>query len=121
MPGPQAEALVEIVNDAMNDLVTKEFLKVELDRSFNELERKLDRKLDERFGTVDEKFDKVNERFERADASINELKLSIAALGKSQAWGLVYMCGFIIATAALLFTTFQFFGTDAGAAPMIFP
>ena len=121
MPGPQAEALVEIVNDAMNDLVTKEFLKVELDRSFNEFERKLDRKLDERFGTVDEKFDKVNERFKRADASINELKLSIAALGKSQAWGLVYMCGFIIATAALLFTALQFFGTDAGAAPMIFP
>ncbi len=135
MPGPQAEAVVEVVNDAMNDLVTKEFLKVELDRSFNEFERKLDRKLDERFGKfegrfetidtrfdkVDEKFDRVNERFERTDASINELKLGIAALGKSQAWGLVYMCGFIIATAALLFTALQFFGADAGAAAMIFP
>lgn len=40
MPGPQTGAVVEIVNDAMKDLVTKEHLTVELDRRFTRLEAK---------------------------------------------------------------------------------
>ena len=138
MPGPQAGAVVEIVNDAMTDFVTKEYLTVELDRSFSKFERKIDRKLDERFDKVDEKFDKIDEKFdkidekferidgkfdkidgkfekmggkfEKVDANINELKLSIAELGKSQAWGFASMYGFTIAAGALLFAALQFFG-----------
>ena len=118
MPRPQAEAAVEIVNEAMTNLVTKEYLTVELDRSFNEFERKIDRKLDKRFAKVDEKFEKVDEKFEKVnerfanvDTSINDLKLSIAALGRSQAWGFVSLSGITIAAWALLFTTLQFFGS----------
>ena len=167
MPEPQAGAVVEVVNDAMKNLVTKEYLKAELARSFDKFERrferKIDRKLDERFGKVDETFGVFNERFaqinerfvqinerfgqvdkkfeqvdkrfeqvdkrfeqideklEKMDTNFNELKLSIAELGKSQAWGVVYMCGFTIAVGALLFTALQFFGTGAAAAPARFP
>ena len=113
MPAPQAEAVIEIVNDAMTDLVTKEYLTVELGRSFNEFERKLDKrfaKVDAKFDKVDERFDKVNEKFVKLDAGINDLKLSIAELGKSQAWGFVSIFGITIAAGALLFTALQFFG-----------
>ena len=57
------------------------------------------------------RFEKIDERFERVDISINELKLRIAELGKSQAWGFVTMCGINIASLALLFAAMQFFGT----------
>ena len=73
MPEPQAEAVVEVVNDTMNDLVTKEYLTVELDRSFNEFERKIDHKLDERFGKVDGKFDKIDVRFEKIDVRFEKI------------------------------------------------
>lgn len=109
LPEPQAGAVVEVVNDAMKNLVTKEYLKAELDSRFSKFERKINRKLDERFAKVDEKFEKM-------DTNFNELKLSIAELGKSQAWGFVYMCGFTIAVGALLFTALQFFGVGAAAA-----
>ncbi len=104
---PQAGAVVEVVNDAMKNLVTKEYLKAELDRSFNKFERKLERKFDKRFKKIDSNF--------------NELRLSIAELGKPQAWGFVCMCGFTIAVGALLFAALQFFGTGAAAAPMDVP
>ena len=81
--------------------MTKEYLKV-------------NGKLAKRPKTIDEKFDKI-------DASFSELKLSIEALRKSQARRFVFMYVFIIAVQALLFVALQFFGTDAGAAPMIFP
>ena len=117
MPGPQAGAVAEVVNDAMTDLVTKEYLTVELDRGFNEFERGIDRKLDKRFGKVDEKFAKidekfakVDEKFAKVDENINELKLGIAELGKSQAWGFFSVCGTVIAAGALLFAALQFFG-----------
>ena len=57
MPEPQAGAVVEVVNDAMKDLVTKEFLTAELDRRFGKFESKMDR----RFGAVDKEFAKVRE------------------------------------------------------------
>ena len=51
MPQRQAEATAELVNDAMSDLVTKQYLSDELDRRFSEFERKMD----QRFKKVDEK------------------------------------------------------------------
>ena len=55
MPQRQAEATAELVNDAMSDLVTKQYLSAELDRRFSKFERKMERKMDERFKKVDEK------------------------------------------------------------------
>ena len=121
MPEPQAGVVVEVMNDAVKNLVTKEYLKAELDSRFSKFERKIDRKLDERFGEVEGKFGKMDEKFEKTNANINELRLSIAELGKSQAWGFVYVCGITIAVAALLFSALQFFGTGAAAAPVNVP
>ncbi len=73
MPEQQAEAVAEVVNDAMTSLVTKEYLRAELDRS------------------------------------TNELKLSIAHLGRAVAWGFASMCVFAIALTTLLFAALQFF------------
>ena len=103
MPEPQADTVVEVVNDAMTDLVTKEYLKVELHRSFAEFERKIDK------------------RFGKIEADVNELKLRIAELGKSQAWGFVYVCATNIAALAAFFAALQYFGADPAPPPMIFP
>ena len=135
MPEPQADIVVEVVNDAMTDLVTKEYLKVELHRSFTEFERKIDKrfdKIDERFDKIDERFEKIDgkfekiegkfgSRFEKIDADINELKLRIAELGKSQAWGFVYVCATNIAALAAFFAALQYFGADPAPPPLIFP
>ena len=102
MPGPQAGAVVEIVNDAMKDLVTKEYLTVELDRRFAKVDRrfaKLESKVDQRFAKVDQRFTRLEAKTETAFAN----------LGKSQAWGFFYMSTLTIAVAALLFTALQFF------------
>ena len=95
MPGPQAGAVVEIVNDAMKDLVTKEHLTVELDRRFA--------KVDQRFTKLESK---VDQRFTRLEA---KTETAFANLGRSQAWGFFYMSTLTIAVAALLFTALQFF------------
>ena len=174
MPEPQAGAVVEVMNDAVKNLVTKEYLKTELDSRFSKFERKIERKIDrkfeehfgevdgklgkmdenfekvderfekiherfekvderfekiherfekvdERFEKIDERFEKIDEKFEKTNANINELRLSIAELGKSQAWGFVYVCGITVAVAALLFSALQFFGTGAAAAPVNVP
>ncbi len=102
MPGPQAGAVVEIVNDAMKDLVTKEHLTVELDRRFAKVDRrfvKLESKVDQRFAKVDQRFTRLEAKTETAFAN----------LGRSQAWGFFYMSTLTIAVAALLFTALQFF------------
>lgn len=98
MPGPRAGAVVEIVNDAMKDLVTKEHLTVELDRRFA--------KVDRRFAKVDQRFAKVDQRFTRLEA---KTETAFANLGRSQAWGFFYLSTLTIAVAALLFTALQFF------------
>ena len=41
MPRPQAEAAVEVVNDAMRNLVTEKHFNAELDRRFTRLEAKI--------------------------------------------------------------------------------
>ena len=83
MPRPQAEAAVEVVNDAMQNLVTKKHFNAELDR----------------------RFAKVDQRFTRLEAKI---ETAFANLGRSQAWGFVSICGITIAAWALLFTALQF-------------
>ena len=83
MPRPQAEAAVEVVNDAMRNLVTKKHFNAELDR----------------------RFAKVDQRFTRLEAKI---EIDFANLGRSQAWGFVSICGITIAAWALLFTALQF-------------
>ena len=83
MPRPQAEAAVEVVNDAMQNLVTKKHFNAELDR----------------------RFAKVDQRFTRLEAKI---ETAFANLGRSQAWGFVSIWGITIAAWALLFTALQF-------------
>ena len=106
MPEPQAGAVVEIVNDAMKDLVTKEYLTAELDRRFG--------KVDKRFGKVDKRFGKMDKRFTKLEAKIDT---SVAELGKSQARGLLSMSAINIAIASLLFVALQYFGAEPGAGP----
>lgn len=55
MPERQADAVVDVVNDAMKNLVTKEYLTAELDR---------------RFGAVDKRFADVDNRFTKMDAKM---------------------------------------------------
>ena len=113
MPGPQAGAVVEIVNDAMKDLVTKEYLTVELDRRFSRVGQRF-AKVDQRFTKLESKVDqrfaklesKVDQRFTRLEA---KTETAFANLGRSQAWGFFYMSTLTIAVAALLFTALQFF------------
>ncbi len=94
MPRPQAEAAVEVVNDAMQNLVTKKHFNAELDRRFA--------KVDQRFTRLESK---VDQRFTRLEA---KFETAVANLGRSQAWGFVSICGITIAAWALLFTALQF-------------
>ena len=66
MPEPQAGAVVEVVNDAMKDLVTKEYLTAELDRRFGKFESAMDK----RFGAVNTEFAKVREDAAKSHKSI---------------------------------------------------
>ena len=80
MPRPQAEAAVEVVNDAMRNLVTEKHFNAELDRRFA--------KVDLRFTRLESKID---QRFTRLET---KTETAFANLGRSQAWGFVYMSGF---------------------------
>ena len=55
MPERQADAVVDVVNDAMKNLVTREYLTAELDR---------------RFGAVDNRFTKMDAKMEVGFASM---------------------------------------------------
>ncbi len=89
MPEPQATATVEVVSDAMRNLVTKEYLTAELDR----------------------RFAKVDERFAKVDAGFMEM-------GRRQAWGFVYMSVFFIGLATLFLTAQQHFVGRAAGQPV---
>ena len=95
IPDGQAGATVEVVKDAMQNFVTKEYLTAELDR---------------RFGAVEKRFEEVDKRFTKLEA---KLDTSVAELGKSQARGLVAMSAINIATASLLFAALLFFNVGA--------
>ena len=66
VPKAQAEATIEVMNDATTYLVTKEYLTAELGRLMTKLDERFD-KIDERFARIDERFDKIDERFARID------------------------------------------------------
>ena len=73
MPGRQADAVVEVVNDAMKNLVTKEFLTAELDRRFGDLDKRLSAEfaaVGKRFAAVDERFAAVDKRFTRLESNM---------------------------------------------------
>ena len=109
MPRPQAEAAVEVVNDAMRKLVTKKHFTAELDRRFAKVDQrftKLESKMDQRFAKVDQRFTELEAKNETAFAN----------LGKSQARGFSYLAGLIITAAALLFAALQYFGPAATVA-----
>ena len=53
---------MEVVNDAMKNLVTKEYLTAELDRRFGAV--------DKQFGAVDKQFANVDKRFTKMDAKM---------------------------------------------------
>ncbi len=105
MPEPQASATVEVVRDAMQNLVTKEYLTAELDRRFGAV--------DKQFGTVDERFAAVDKQFAAVDKRFTELKSDMdrgfAEMGRRQAWGFVYMSVFFIGLATLFLTAQQRF------------
>jgi len=73
MPEPQAGATVEVVKDAMQNLVTKQFFVTELDRRFGAVDGKFTsvdqqfKAIDNRFAIVDERFEAVDKRFEAVD------------------------------------------------------
>ena len=72
MQGAHAEAVVEVVNDAMKNLVTKDQLKAELDQSFHAFERKLDAKLEKRFTKIDDRFEAMDAKFEAKFDEVNK-------------------------------------------------
>ncbi|MYK05230.1 MAG: hypothetical protein F4030_09640 [Gammaproteobacteria bacterium] len=65
------------MNDAVKNLVTKEYLKTELDSRFSKFERKIERKIDrkfeEHFGEVDGKLGKMDENFEKVDERFEKI------------------------------------------------
>ncbi len=120
MPEPQADATVEVVKDAMRNLVTKEYLTAELDRRFDAV--------DKRFGEVDQQFTAVDRQFAEFKSDVNmrftklETKMDkgFAEMGRTQAWGFVYMGALFIAVASLLFAALQYFDGEAAAARPVY-
>ena len=66
MPEPQAGATVEVVKDAMQNYVTKEFFTTELDRRFGAVDGKFTT-VNEQFKTIDKHFEDIDKRFESID------------------------------------------------------
>ena len=61
MPERQADAVVEVVNDAMKNLVTKEYLTATAE-------------LDRRFGAVDKRFADVDNRFTKMEVGFASMR-----------------------------------------------
>jgi len=120
MPEPQAGAAVEVVKDAMHNLVTKEYLTAELDRRFGAVDKQF-RSVDKQFSDVDKRFGEVDQRFTelKSDVDMRFTKLEtkmdrgFAEMGRTQAWGFVYMGALFIAVASLLFAALQYFDQEA--------
>lgn len=118
MPKPQSDATVEVVSDAMTNLVTKEFLRAELDRRFGEVDlrfTKLESEMNARFSDVDSRSTKlessIDSRFKKFEGFIN-LRLTEFALDmtKSQGRLSLSLAGFIIAALGLHFAALQYYG-----------
>ena len=113
VPQAQAEATVGVVNDAMKDLVTKQFLTAELDKRFGGVDKrfgKMESDIDKRFGAVDKRFGKMksdmDRRFDELEAKIDTYH---AKLGRSMAWGFLSLAGLMIGGGTLLVATLPFF------------
>ena len=82
MPGKQAESIVEVMSDAMQNLVTKEYLTTELDRRFGAVDKrvstiesgmdmrfsKMESGMDKRFSKIESHMDK---RFSKIESDMN--------------------------------------------------
>jgi len=88
MPEPQAGATVEVVKDAMQNLVTKQFFVTELDRRFGAVDGKFTsvdqqfKAIDNRFAIVDERFEAVDKRFEAVDKRFDTVDKRFDAVDK---------------------------------------
>jgi len=134
MPEPQAGATVEVVKDAMHNLVTKEYLTAELDRRFGAVDQQF-RGVDKQFAAVDKQFSDMDKRFGEVDQRFTELKSDVdmrftkletkmgrgfAEMSRTQAWGFVYMGALLVAVASLLFAALQYFDREAPAARPVY-
>ncbi len=72
MPEPQAGATVEVVKDAMQDLVTKQFFTIELDRRFGPVDGRLDA-MDSRLDTMDGRLDAMGSRLDTMDGRLDAM------------------------------------------------
>ncbi len=72
MPEPQAGATVEVVKDAMQDLVTKQFFTIELDRRFGPVDGRLDA-TDSRLDTIDGRLDAMDSRLDTIDGRLDAM------------------------------------------------
>ncbi len=75
MPEPQSDAVVEVVNDAMNDLVTKEYLTAELGRRFGKTDKcftDMKSDIDKRFGKMDKRITKLESKVDTGFAGMRE-------------------------------------------------
>ena len=134
MPESQADAAVEVVKDAMQNFVTKEYFTAELDRRFGAVDKRfvtMEERfvaIDQRFVAIDKRFVAIDERFSVVDSELKKLRsdmgqgftqleakieTSMAELGKSQARGFAAMSVFMVALVSLLFAALQFFDTEA--------
>ncbi len=124
MPGPRAGATVEVVKDAMQNLVTKEYLTAELGRRFGAVDKQfaaVDRQFTESKSGVDKQFAEfksdVNMRFTKLETKMDK---GFAELGRRQAWGFVYMSVFFIGLATLFLTAQQYFDGEPAAVQPIY-
>ncbi len=110
MPEPQAGATVEVVKDAMQNLVTKEYLTAELDQRFGAVDKQFSG-VDQQFREVDKQFAAVDKQFNEVEKRLTELKSDMdrgfAEMGRRQAWGFVYMSVFFIGLATFFLTAQQ--------------
>ncbi len=119
MPGKQAGSVVEVMNDAMQNLVTKEYLTAELDRRFGAV--------DKRFGTVDKRFTEMKSDMDlrfgavetefarvREDAAKSHKSLVVIMMGSTLA-----IIGMQVATLAIILSLLSNAGwrPDAGVSP----
>ena len=126
VPQAQAEATVVVLNDAMQNLVTKQFLTAELDKRFGAVDKRFGA-VDKRFGEVDKRFGEVksdiDKRFSDVDKRFDKLKSDMdkrfgeleakidtkhAKLGRSMAWGFLSLAGLMIGGGTLLIAVLPF-------------
>ncbi|MCY4183177.1 MAG: hypothetical protein OXF43_09880 [Gammaproteobacteria bacterium] len=81
MPEPQAGATVEVVKDAMQDLVTKQFFTTELDRRFGASDSRLDT-MDSRLDTMDGRLDAMNSRLDAMDRRFDAMDGRLDAMDR---------------------------------------